>query len=72
LAVGALATLGLLGAMTIGGSLVVALIFVIPASLVADGGRSTAFQKAAGAVLGGALQGGLMIGVIWYVLSRPN
>jgi hypothetical protein len=63
-AIGALITMALLGAMTIGFYFALALVFMIPASLVGDDRQSTVRGKAAGAVLGAVLQGGLMIGVI--------
>ena len=72
LAVGALTTIGLLGAMTIGLNIAVALLFLIPAGVVSDGGRSTVSQKAAGFVLGSTLQGGVMFGVVQYLLRRPT
>jgi len=71
LAVGALATMALLGAMSIGLYVALALIFLVPASVLGDDGRSTASQKVAGFLLGGLFQGGVMFGVVQYFLRRP-
>lgn len=71
LAMGALATMGLAGAMTIGLNMALALLFLIPASVLSDDGRSTVPQKVAGFVLGSTLQGGVMFGVVQYLLRRP-
>ena len=71
LAVGALATMALLGAMSIGLYVALALIFLVPASVLGDDGRSTASQKVVGFLLGGLFQGGVMFGVVQYLLRRP-
>ena len=71
LAVGALATVALLGAMSIGLNMALALIFLVPASVLADDRRSTESQKVAAFVLGGFFQGGVMFAIIQYVLRRP-
>ena len=72
LAVGALTTMGSLGAMSIGLNMALALLFLIPASVLSDDGRSTVFRKVAGFVLGSTLQGGVMFGVVQYLLRRPR
>ncbi len=71
LAMGALATMGLLGAMTIGLNMALALLFLVPASVLGDDGRSTMLQKVTGVLLGSILQGGVMFGVVQYLLRRP-
>ena len=70
LAVGALTTMGLLGAMSIGFNVALALLFLIPATVLSDYGRSTVSRKVAGFVLGSTLQGGVMFGVVQYFLRR--
>lgn len=69
-ALGALATMSLLGAMSVGLSMALALVFLVPASALGDAGRSTVSRKVAGFVLGGLLQGGLMFGIIQYFLRQ--
>ena len=71
LAMGALATMGVLGAMTIGLNMALALLFLVPASVLGDEGRSTMLQKVAAVLLGSILQGGVMFGVVQYLLRRP-
>ena len=63
LAVGALATLALLGAMSIGLYVALALIFLVPASILGDDGQSTLSQKVVAFLLGGLFQGGVSVGV---------
>lgn len=57
--------------MSIGLHIALALIFLVPASVLGDDERSTVYRKAAGFVLGGLFQGGLMFGIIQYLLRRP-
>ena len=72
LAMGALAMLSLLGAMSIGLYVALALIFLIPASIFGDDGRSRVSQKVAGFLLGSLLQGGVMFGVVLYFVSSSS
>ena len=72
LAVGALTTMGLLGAMSIGLHMALALLFLIPAIVLSDDGRSALSRRVAGFVLGSILQGGVMLGVVQYLLRRPT
>lgn len=70
-ALGALVVMALLGAMTIGLYMALAFGFLLPAAVLGDDGRSTVFQRSAGFVLGVLLQGGIMFGIIQYLLLRP-
>ena len=63
LAMGALATLALLGAMSIGLLVALSLIFLVPACVLGDDGRSPASQKVAAFLLGCLFQGGVMFGL---------
>ena len=71
LAMGALATLALLGAMSIGLLVALSLIFLVPACVLGDDGRTPASQKVAAFLLGCLFQGGVMFGFIRSFLRRP-
>lgn len=70
LAVGALATMALLGAMSIGVNMALPLIFLVPAGVLGDDGRSTVPARVAAVALGGVLQGAVMFGIVQYFVLR--
>jgi hypothetical protein len=71
-ALGALSSMALLGAMTIGSGIGLALVFLFPASIIGHAAQSrrVAHQVLA-FVVGVFLQAGVMFGVIQYILRRP-
>lgn len=71
LALGALSAMALLGAMSIGLNIALALLFLIPASILGDEGQSRVSHNVAGFVFGAVFQGGVMFTIIQYVLRRP-
>ena len=68
LALGALFAMALLGAMSIGLYIALALIFLVPASILGDEGPSRVSHNVVGFVVGVLFQGGAMFSVIQYVL----
>jgi hypothetical protein len=70
MAAGAITAMGLLGAMTVGLYMALALFFLIPALVVGDDGRSTMGQKMAGFAVGSIVQAGVMFVAIRYLLQR--
>lgn len=71
LALGALSAMALLGAMSIGLYIALALIFLVPASILGDEGPSRVSHNVVGFVVGVLFQGGVMFSIIQYVLRRP-
>ena len=71
-ALGALSSMALLGAMTIGSRIALALVFLLPASIIGHTARSrNVSHQVAGFVCGVFLQAGVMFSVIQYFLRRP-
>lgn len=70
-ALGALSAIALLGAMSIGLNVALAVIFLVPAIIVADYGQLRLSLKVGGFVLGVLFQGAFMFGIIQYLIHRP-
>ncbi len=66
LALGSLSAVAVLGAMSIGFDIALALMFLIPASIVGGGGQLKVSHKVAAFAVGILLQGGVMFSIIQY------
>jgi len=62
----------LLGAMSIGLNMALALVFMVPASVLGDEDQATVSQKIVWFVVGVLFQAVVMFGIIQYLLRRPT
>jgi hypothetical protein len=70
IAVGAMSALAILGALTIGPFIGIALVLLVPATLLADAGLTSGLRRVVAFLLGLVLQAGGMFAVIQAMLRR--